>query len=102
VLRREKPALCSALERAASVSLDGEELIITFSARDRFHGEVVQRDKEMLTTRVAVLLPSVKRIRCAYTEAREEPVKVDQRVELLQKVFRGEVVKGEGHGDKSV
>jgi DNA polymerase-3 subunit gamma/tau len=101
-LRREKPALSSALERAESVSLDGEVLVITFSARDRFQGEVVQNDMDMLTVRIAALLPSVTRVRCAYTEAREEPVKVDQRVELLRKVFRGEVVKGEGHGDKSV
>ena len=101
-LRREKPALSSALDRATSVSLDREDLIITFSARDRFQGEVVQNDKDMLTARIAALMPSVKRVRCAYTEAREEPVKVDHRVELLQKVFRGEVVKGEGHGDKSV
>jgi hypothetical protein len=33
---------------------------------------------------------------------KQEPAVVDQRVELLRKVFRGEVVKGEGHGDQSV
>lgn len=75
---------------------------MTFSARDRFQGEVVQTDKDMLTTRVAAFLPTVKRVRSVYSEAHVEPVKVDQRVELLRKVFRGEVVKGEGHGDKSV
>ena len=64
-LRREKPALSSALDRATSVSLDREDLIITFSARDRFQGEVVQNDKDMLTARIAALMPSVKRVRCA-------------------------------------
>ncbi len=101
-LRREKPALSSALDRVLSASQEGDDLVITFSSRDRFQGEVVQNDKEMLTARVAALLPAVKRVRSTYTEAHVEPVKVDQRVELLRKVFRGEVVKGEGHGDKSV
>ncbi|MGA2975313.1 MAG: DNA polymerase III subunit gamma/tau [Spirochaetia bacterium] len=101
-LRREKPALASALDRAAAASLDGEELVLAFSARDRFQGEIVQKDKDMLTARMASLLPGVTRIRLAYQEAKTEPVKVDQRVELLRKVFRGEVVKGEGHGDQSV
>ena len=43
-----------------------------------------------------------RRLRLAFQEARQEPVAVDQRVELLRKVFRGEVVKGEGHGDQSI
>jgi DNA polymerase III subunit gamma/tau len=102
MLRREKPALSSALERAVSTSLDAGDLVITFSARDRFQGEIVSNDRELLAARIAALLPSVTRVRCAYREAQEEPVKVDQRVELLRKVFRGEVVKGDGHGDKSV
>ena len=101
-LRREKPALASALERVASVALEGEELALTFSAKDRFQGEVVLKDKEMLTARIASFLPRVSRIRLAFHETKVEPVKVDQRVELLRKVFRGEVVKGDADGDKSV
>ena len=33
-------------------------------------------------------------IKLAFQEAKQEPAVVDQRVELLRKVFRGEVVKG--------
>jgi DNA polymerase-3 subunit gamma/tau len=101
-LRREKPALASALERVASVSLEGEELVLTFSATDHFQGEVVLKDKEMIAARMAPLLPRATRIRLAFHETKVEPVKVDQRVELLRKVFRGEVVKGDADGDKSV
>ena len=101
-LRREKPALASALERVASVALEGEELALTFSAKDRFQGEVVLKDKEMLTARIAPFLPRLSRIRLAFHETKVEPVKVDQRVELLRKVFRGEVVKGDADGDKSI
>jgi DNA polymerase-3 subunit gamma/tau len=98
-LRREKPALASALDRVAAVSQEGDELVLTFAARDRFQGEVVLKDKDMLTARMTSLLPPVARIRLAFHETKVEPVKVDQRVELLRKVFRGEVVKGDSHGE---
>jgi hypothetical protein len=101
-LRREKPALASALEKADAAAQDGEDLVLSFSARDRFQGEVVQKDREMLTARISPLLPGVTRLRLVYREAKTETEHVDQRVELLKKVFRGEIVKGEGHGDQSV
>jgi len=63
---------------------------------------VVLKDKELLTVRFSALFSRPVRIKLAYQEAKHEPAAVDQRVELLRKVFRGEVVKGEGHGDQSV
>lgn len=101
-LRREKPALASALDKVSAVSLEGEELVLSFSAKERFQGDVVLKDKDMLAARFAALLSRPARIRLAFHETKSEPVEVDQRVELLRKVFRGEVVKGEGHGDQSV
>jgi DNA polymerase III subunit gamma/tau len=101
-LRREKPALASALEKVESAVSDGDDLVLTFSARDRFQGEVVQKDREMLTTRLAPLFPGLAKLRLAYREVKAESARVDQRVELVKKVFRGEIVKGEGHGDQSV
>jgi DNA polymerase III subunit gamma/tau len=101
-LRRDKPALASALDRVAAASLEGEELVLTFSATERFQGEVVLKDKELVQAKIAPLLPRVSRIRLAFHEQKAEPVKVDQRVDLLRKVFRGEVVKGDGGGNKPV
>jgi DNA polymerase-3 subunit gamma/tau len=101
-LRRERPALASALDSVASAAVEGEDLVLTFSAKDRFQGEVVQKDKELLIGRIAAQIPGVARIRLTYQETKDEPVKVDLRVDLLRRVFRGEVVKGEGHGDQSV
>jgi DNA polymerase III subunit gamma/tau len=101
-LRREKPALASALERVSTVAMQGDELVLTFSATDRFQAEVVTKDKELIAARMAPLVPGITRIRLAFQETKAEPVKVDQRVELLRKVFRGEVVKGDADGDKSV
>lgn len=62
----------------------------------------MQKDRDMLIARFSTLLPGVTRVRLAYREAKTETAQVDQRVELLKKVFRGEIVKGEGHGDQSV
>ncbi|MFI5367443.1 MAG: DNA polymerase III subunit gamma/tau [Spirochaetia bacterium] len=101
-LRREKPALASALDKVSAVTLEGEELVLSFSAKERFQGDVVLKDKDTLAARFAALLSRPVRIRLVFHEVKTEPVEVDQRVELLRKVFRGEVVKGEGHGDKSV
>ncbi len=101
-LRREKPALASALDKVSAVTLEGEELVLSFSAKERFQGDVVLKDKDTLAARFAALLSRPVRIKLAFHEVKTEPVEVDQRVELLRKVFRGEVVKGEGHGDQSV
>jgi hypothetical protein len=101
-LRREKPALASALEKAESAARSGEELVLTFSARDRFQGEVVQKERDMLAARMGQLLPGVTKLKLAYREARAEAAHVDERVELVKKVFRGEVVKGEDHGGQPV
>lgn len=60
---------------------------------------MVLKDKELLASRFSALLSRTVRIKLAFQEAKQEPVVEDQRVELLRKVFRGEVVKGEGHGD---
>ena len=98
-LRREKPALASALDKVSAVTLEGDELGLSFSAKERFQGDVVLKDKDMLAARFEALLSRPVRIKLAFHEVKAEPAEVDQRVELLRKVFRGEVVKGEGHGD---
>ncbi len=56
----------------------------------------------MLSARFSALVSRPVRIKLAFLEAKQESVVEDQRVELLRKVFRGEVVKGEGHGDQSI
>jgi hypothetical protein len=101
-LRREKPALASALDRVGSISKEGDEIVLTFSPKERFHGEVVLKDKEMLAAKIAPLIPGVARIKLAFTLTKPDSQKSDQRVDLLKKVFRGEVVKGEDHGDQPV
>jgi DNA polymerase-3 subunit gamma/tau len=87
-LRREKPALASALDRVGSISKEGDEIVLTFSPKERFHGEVVLKDKEMLAAKIAPLIPGVARIKLAFTLTKPDSQKSDQRVDLLKKVFR--------------
>jgi len=100
-LRREKPALASALDKVVSAAVEGDELVLTFAHKDRFQGEMVVKEKEPLAARLGPGM-SVTRVRVSYREEAAVTVKVDERVELLRKVFRGEVVEGEGRGDQSV
>lgn len=99
VLRREKPSISAAIEKCVAATLDGSDLLLTFGAKDRFAGELALKEKDALAERASVLLGLPVRIKIAFQEVRVEPVKVDQRVDLLRKVFRGEVVKGEGRGE---
>jgi DNA polymerase-3 subunit gamma/tau len=102
-LRREKPALASALDKVIAAALEGDELVLTFSVKDRFQSEVVLKDKELLLARYRGFVPAAARVRVAWQDARAAPQKIDDRVELLRKVFRGEVVEEKGeHGDQSV
>jgi len=102
VLRREKPALAAVLDKVQAAAREGDDLVLTLSARDRFQGEVVLKDREMLTERLSGVLPRISKLRLAFREAAPEPARVDERVELVKKVFRGEVVKGDDHGEQPV
>lgn len=97
--KREKPAVVAALEKAAA-TIEGAELVLSFSPQNRFHGERVLKEKDALNERLAAM--AAVRARVSFVEARPETRAEDQRVELLRKVFRGEVVKGEDHGPQPV
>ncbi len=97
--RREKPDVVAALEKA-TVRIEGQELVLAFSLQNRFHGDRALKAKDALNERLAAM-GSLK-VRVSFVEARPEARAEDQRVELLRKVFRGEVVKGEDHGGQPV
>jgi DNA polymerase-3 subunit gamma/tau len=98
--RREKPSISSWLEKMVSVTLDSDELHISFQSRDRFAGEQIMREREMLNERLSRIIGRPVKLRVSFQEAKKESSESDPRVELVRKVFRGEIVKGEGHGDQ--
>jgi hypothetical protein len=98
--RREKPSLSSWLEKRATATMEAEELHLTFSARDRFAGEQILRERDQVSERIGKVLGTPLKLRVSFVEAREETADSDPRVEMVRKVFRGEVVKGEEHGSE--
>ncbi len=96
--RREKPSMSSWLEKAVSAVLDSGELHLSFLARDRFAGERLLREREILNERLSAAVGRPVKVRVSFQEAKPEAAEADPRVELVKKVFRGQVVKGEGHG----
>jgi DNA polymerase-3 subunit gamma/tau len=98
--RREKPSVSSWLEKVASATADDKELSLSFSSRDRFAGEQILRERETVNERVSQLLGRPMKVRVSFQEATQEDAETDPRVDLLRKVFRGEIVKGEGHGNQ--
>ena len=100
--RREKPSVASWLEKAAAVVLDRNEFHLTYLARDRFAGEQLLRERETLAERASHIVGHAVKVRVSFQEQSSESGSPDPRVELVKRVFRGDVVKGEDHGGKPV
>jgi DNA polymerase III subunit gamma/tau len=96
-LKREKPGVFSALEKCVSVEWEPSGLVLKFAARDRFSGELVLSEKEIIAEKLSKLLSKPAPINIVFLEPAAEGGKVDPRAGLLLKVFRGEIVKGEAH-----
>ncbi len=80
----------------------GDPTLMLLGEEEWKRGEVVLKDREMLVARLSAVLPGVAKLRLAYREVTTEAAHVDERVELVKKVFRGEIVKGEDHGEQPV
>jgi DNA polymerase III subunit gamma/tau len=96
--RREKPSLSSWLEKGSSASMGEGELHLLFAARDRFAGEQILRERELVSERIKRVSGTTVKLRVSFQEAQADQSSADPRVEMVRKVFRGEVVKGEGRG----
>ena len=98
--KREKPSFYSWLEKTVSATLSSGELHLIFHARDRFAGERILKERDVISARVSQIAGAQTRLTVAFQDAPADSAQADPRVDLLRKVFRGEVVKGEGHGDQ--
>jgi DNA polymerase-3 subunit gamma/tau len=95
-VKSEKLALASSLQKVDSWSLEGELLILVFKEGDKYSGEHVANEKEVLAARAGELLSRPVRIEVRF---KEHPGggsrKLGSQVEMVRKVFRGEIVQGE-------
>jgi hypothetical protein len=97
-VRKEKLALASSLDKAESWQLVEGELRLVYRPKDRYSGEHVLKEKEtVLKHAPSAFGPgAVARLQVAFSGARGSPVASrNEQAEMVKKIFRGEVVKGE-------
>ncbi len=94
-LKKSKLNLSSALEKAVSWALSTDTLTITFT--NGFQATLVKEEISVVAEKVAEILGRPVRVAVATTDGDDEPDAegaVDENVELVKKIFRGEVIQG--------
>jgi DNA polymerase-3 subunit gamma/tau len=96
-VRREKLALAASLEKAESMSLERGELRLVYRPKDRYQGVQVSREKEVILRHAATVFGSqnVTRLRVDYAGEDPGAAAPNHQAEMVKKIFRGEVVKGQ-------
>jgi DNA polymerase-3 subunit gamma/tau len=97
-VRKDRLALASSLAKADRCEIAGDELRLHYKDRDRFSGEQILREKEAVLRRTQEVFPEagVARVRIHYiTDAPEAGGTSANQIEMVKKIFRGEIVEGE-------
>jgi DNA polymerase-3 subunit gamma/tau len=97
-VRTEKLALAASLEKAEGCSLERGELRLVYRVKDRYPGAQVSRDREVILKHAAVVFAgqNVTRLRVDFSgEDAAGASAPNHQAEMVKKIFRGEVVKGE-------
>ena len=96
-VRREKLALAASLEKAESMSLEHGELRLVYRPKDRYPGVQVSREKDVILRHAATVFGSqnVTRLRVDYAGEDPGAAAPNHQAEMVKKIFRGEVVKGQ-------
>ena len=94
-------SLAASLERALGVVVSGEQVTITFGARERYSGERVVGDQRAVAAAVATLVGRPVSVTVTYQrdgDQAQPDAAVESDVARVLKVFRGEVVKEISYG----
>ena len=97
-VRKEKLALAASLEKADSWKLEQGELRLIYRQKDRYSGVQVAKERDTVLKHAAGLFPPPGAARLRVDFAGDEqagPGARNGQAELVKKIFRGEVVKGE-------
>ncbi len=98
-LRREKPALATALEKAQKWSVDQKTCRIDYAAGDRFLVDMVSSERQLILEKLTELLGRAVQIKIELVSASDsvDPTRerLESQVKMVRKVFKGEVVQGE-------
>jgi DNA polymerase III gamma/tau subunit len=96
-VRKEKLALAASLEKAEALSLESGELRLVYRPKDRYQGVQVSREREVILRHAAAVFAgqNVTRLRVDYSGEDPGSAAPNHQAEMVKKIFRGEVVKGE-------
>ena len=96
-VRKEKLALAASLEKAEALSLEQGELRLVYRPKDRYPGVQVSREREVILQHAAAVFAGqdVTRLRVDYSGEDPGTATPNHQAEMVKKIFRGEVVKGE-------
>jgi DNA polymerase-3 subunit gamma/tau len=96
-VRKEKLALAASLEKAEALSLESGELRLVYKPKDRYPGVQVAREREEILRHAAKVFAgqSVTRLRVEYSGEEHGSAAPNHQAEMVKKIFRGEVVKGQ-------
>ena len=95
-VKKDRLTLASALGKAVSVKIQEDRIILLYDIKDRFSGEMVKKDREFITGKLKDSLNKSYGIDIVFnTESAERKAVNDERIKMLQRIFRGEIVKGE-------
>jgi len=94
-VRREKLALAASLQKAESWSLESGELRLVYSQKDRYPGVQVSRERDTVIRLAAGVFPGVTRLRVDFSGQTPGGGARNAQAEMVKKIFRGEVIKGE-------
>ncbi len=96
-IKKKKLTLASSLEKAKEWNLIGNELVITFS--NAYCANMVKQDIQEVTQKAQEILQQSVVIRISINEDMVsqhcEEEKLDDQVEMVKKLFRGQIVQGE-------
>ena len=93
-LRPEKLALASSVEKAASCTIMGNEMVLNYDSGDRFSGELVQKERDTVAEKARQILSQPVKVKINFLRS-DHTADVNEKAEVLKKVFRGEIVEGE-------
>ena len=99
-VRRKKLALASAMDKAYTMTLEGGIFRLVYQKGDRYSGEKVTSDRRAVEQATAEVLGKATQLEVAYVDAvaedtaTDQPV-LDETVEIVKRVFKGQVVEGE-------
>jgi DNA polymerase-3 subunit gamma/tau len=94
--KKEKPLLGSALDKASSQQVTERSVVISFRTEDRFHAEMVEAELSLLSAKASSIVGRMLSVEVKIEPGEKRETAPDDRVELVKRIFRGEIVEGGG------